>query len=49
MKHKKKRSKKVQVLLFILGFLTFGIGWVALLFYRIFTYPRTHHHDKKES
>jgi len=34
-KVKKGRSKKVKVLLLILGFLTFGVGWLILIIYCI--------------
>lgn len=38
-KAKNERSKKVQVLLLILGFLTFGVGWAALIIYRVVKKP----------
>ena len=34
-KPKKSRSKKVQVLLLILGFITAGLGWLILIIYRL--------------
>ena len=42
-KTKHGRKKKTEMFLFGLGFITFGIGWVILVFYRLFT-PKAYCH-----